>query len=103
MPAHLPDGQGIERQVDQEERPAERPAKQVLEQEGHAHGTAGQQPRMGIEGDAQRDHGGAHQQGQGILPQGMTHDRGQGVRLRTIGFDFSHGANLLVQWTSRKS
>ncbi len=86
-PAHPPDRQQIEGQVQGEEHQAEGPICQVLEQERQAYGTAGQQPRVAVERDAQRHHGGTQQQSQGIFPERVAHEergddfRGSGVRL----------------------
>jgi len=95
LPAHAPDRQCIERQVEQEEHRAERPAGQVLEQKGQPNGAAGQQPGVAVEGDAKGDQRGAGEQRQSVLPQRVTNeDRRYALGLRHVGFAGLHRLGL---------
>ncbi|MNJ63973.1 hypothetical protein D3C77_599040 [compost metagenome] len=97
LPAHAPDRQGVERQVEQEERRAERPAGQVLEQEGQPHGAAGEQPGMGVERDAKGHQRRAGEQRQGILPERMAdEDRRYAPGWRYVGFAGLHRMGLAM-------
>ncbi|MCY1548602.1 hypothetical protein D9M68_847230 [compost metagenome] len=68
-PAHALVGQSIERQVDQEKNQAEVPAGGVVQQEGQAGRTTGQQAGMTEHDHAQGDKQRAREQGLRVLVQ----------------------------------